>query len=154
MCRNYKNKYINFELPKRCASIHNKHHNFLKIAAKEAQKSSMHSQHGAVIVHKGCVIALGYNKKYKHFGLKSIHAEVDALNKLNKSNKKILRESVIYIVRVGGPSIIKNSRPCSNCSKIITKWNLKAAYWSTDAYDNGDDYGDNYTSDSDTSCDN
>ena len=153
MTRNFRNKYIKFDLPRRCSSVHVKHHKFLKIAAKEAEKSSMYSQHGCVIVYKGNVVAVGHNKKVPHFGLRSIHAEIDALTKIsNKRNKKMLRRCVMYVVRVGGPSIIKNSRPCNNCTKVIKKANLKTIHWSTDEYDN--EYkSHNCPSDSDTSCD-
>lgn len=70
---------------------------YLKIAAAVAMKSVMNHKHGAIIVHKNNIIAVGYNYPYANF---SIHAEVAAISQLKGREKEVLPECELYVVRI------------------------------------------------------
>lgn len=117
-----------------------------------AKKSDYHSYKlGAIISNKfkGPVIAWGLNKnksspmqdKYSPIYMlgdgfiksKSIHAEVDAINKLRKNG---LEGTFIFVARVTIQGNWANSRPCSGCLKAIRDNNIKYMCY----YMNGDFY--------------
>jgi len=106
----------------------------VEFATYMATKSQMNHQHGCVIVHRGKIIATGYNKPLRP-GY-SIHAEADAISKA----KKILpatemKNCKLYVVRIGNDQMpLKYSRPCNNCCKIIAKSKIGKVFYST-SYD-------------------
>lgn len=110
----------------------NKQKEYLRIAAKTAEKSPMYPhKHGAIIVYRDKIIASGYNYYVGDF---SIHAEVAAISRIKKKQKYILSDCDIYVVRIGPQRLnipLKYSRPCSNCQDIIIKNNIRKAYYST-----------------------
>lgn len=111
-----------------------KHHLFLYEAAEIAKQSNMLQKHGAIIVYKNKIIASGYNYICDYMNNNySIHAEVAAISQMFY-NKKILEFCDIYVVRIAPASYdncLKNSKPCSTCSKFIKKYNLRNIYYST-----------------------
>ena len=131
-------KSIPLELLKDTQKYRKKHIKFIENAIKKAYQSPMYHKHGAVIVHRGKIIASGYNylmpnKTYDY----SIHAEVAAIKNFLKNNKNtsILEECDLYVVRIGKKSMgfpTKMSKPCKNCSKSINKYGLRSVYWTTD----------------------
>lgn len=100
-------------------------------------KSVMNHKHGAIIVHKKKIIATGFNyilKQYYHEF--SIHAEISAINSLKGSQqlKTILPECELYVVRIGPNEYhetLKYSKPCCKCQKVINKFGIRKAYYST-----------------------
>lgn len=111
---------------------------FLDRAAKVALKSPMTHKHGCVIVCDGEIIAEGYNFYYTHMFHKfSIHAEVDALNKLKRKalSKKSLHDCELYVVRIAQALSFQHclmySKPCNDCQKAIRKSGVKRVYYST-----------------------
>lgn len=110
---------------------------YLNIASEIALKSNMSQKHGAIIVYKKEIIAIGYNYYYNSY---SIHAEVSAISKLKGIEKNKLINCELYVVRIGSKSlnnILKYSKPCSNCQKYILKNMIKKTYYSTNyEYDN------------------
>lgn len=117
-----------------------------------AKKSDYHSYKlGAIISnkYKGPVISWGINKnksspmqdKYSpiyalgngFIKSKSIHAEVDAINKLRKRG---LEGTFIFVARVTIQGNWANSRPCCGCLKAIQDNNIKYMCY----YMNGDFY--------------
>lgn len=126
-----------------CAKISNeKQQNYLNIAAKLAAKSPVYiHKHGAIIVYKDKIISSGYNYYIKD--VICMHAEANAIYKINKKYKSILNECDIYVVRIGPYSLksfnnpLKYSRPCLKCENTIIKNNIKNVYYSTSyEYDN------------------
>ncbi len=105
---------------------------YLNIAAKIAIKSPMFNhKHGAIIVYRDKIIGSGFNYYVSDF---SIHAEVAAIASIHKKKKHILNECDIYIVRIAPDrfnNMLKYSRPCTKCSNIIIKNNIKNAFYST-----------------------
>ena len=115
--------------------LHQKY--YFDIAANIAKNSNMFQKHGAVIVYKKTIIATGYNSySYNSKTNFSIHAEIVAINNaIKNSNKELLSDSKLYIVRIAPESkskyILKYSKPCLNCQKYINKFNIKKIFYST-----------------------
>jgi deoxycytidylate deaminase len=109
-----------------------KNEDYLQIAAEVAKKSTMMHKHGCIIVYKKNIIATGYNTMPSMFE-RSVHAEIDALNKV-KNKQTILRESDLYIVRIGTDSfdnVLKYSKPCEHCTRYINQFKIRKVYYST-----------------------
>jgi deoxycytidylate deaminase len=115
-----------------CAKdMHSKQQDYLQIAANVAMNSDMNHKHGAVLVYKKNVIAVGYNYNLASF---SIHAEVAAISQLKGRDKNILADCELYVVRIGPrkyDNALKYSKPCINCQNYITKKCIKKTYYST-----------------------
>tara|TARA_B110000259_G_scaffold179117_1_gene218247 strand:+ start:5094 stop:5627 length:534 start_codon:yes stop_codon:yes gene_type:complete len=115
--------------------LHQKY--YFDIAANIAKNSNMFQKHGVVIVYKKTIIATGYNSySYNSKTNFSIHAEIVAINNaIKNSNKELLSDSKLYIVRIAPESkskyILKYSKPCLNCQKYINKFNIKKIFYST-----------------------
>ena len=108
---------------------------FFRRAIAVAQNSPcIGHRHGVVIVKDDEIVSEGYNHKRWHLYHKSsVHAEVDALSKL-KHNRKFMSQCDMYVVRIGVDSMgmpLKYSRPCSDCTKAITKSGIRRVYYST-----------------------
>ena len=104
---------------------------YLRIAGQIAMNSVMNHKHGAIIVHKKNIIAVGYNYNLASF---SIHAEVAAISQLKGRNKDILSECELYVVRIGSKKFdnpLKYSKPCINCQNYISKRCIKKTFYST-----------------------
>ena len=98
-----------------------------KIAREKVNDSTCNISMAAIVVRGGIPISFGFNKKGYRGG--SIHAEVDALNKL-RWQKRGAKDSNIYIYRFladGGYGIAK---PCDNCMETIRKFGVKRIFYS------------------------
>lgn len=108
-----------------------KQKHYLQIAAEVAMNSVMNHKHGAIIVHKKNIIAMGFNYLHSTF---SIHAEIAAISQLKGKEKDILPECELYVVRIGPKkydNALKYSKPCMNCQNYIAKKCIKKTYYST-----------------------
>ncbi len=109
--------------------MHCRQNYYLQIAARAAMNSVMTHKHGAVIVYKKNIIAMGHNYHYlKH----SIHAEIAAIHQVKR--KDILADCEMYVVRVGPPrkdNYLLNSKPCQHCQDYICKMCIKRTFYST-----------------------
>lgn len=101
----------------------NRHQRFL-LKAKEVSKNSEH-QHkiGCVITNGSVILSMGFNKTtFKGRGRKfasydtALHAERDALSKINKNEVSGL---TLYVYRETKNGIPANSFPCDDCRKMI-----------------------------------
>jgi deoxycytidylate deaminase len=109
---------------------------YMELASKEAQKSYMSQQHGCVIVLDNEIISVGHNRHTKQmFHCYSIHAEVDALSKINKKKYKTMFSKMeMYVVRIGKgifSETLKYSKPCEGCEAAITKYGVQKVFYST-----------------------
>lgn len=117
-------------------------------AVKISYKSNMRSKHGSIIVKNGKIIAQGYNRyvginwshnnevKGRNSGKYSIHAEEDALHKVDPMK---LSGASMYVIRWGSDPddpLFMNSMPCMKCEKKIRKamerFGLKNVFYSTE----------------------
>lgn len=109
---------------------------YMDIAARVAQKSTMGHKHGCVIVLDDEILSIGHNRHCTHmYHTFSIHAEVDALNKINKKKyKNLFSRMELYIVRIGNGKfnqVLKYSKPCEGCQNAIQKYGINKVYYST-----------------------
>lgn len=115
---------------------------YCEVAHNMALKSSMNQKHGCVIVYNDEVIAQGMNHQFNNCMKKvdSIHAEVNAINQLRKimqknKDKNFIQKCKLYVVRIGTSNMdypLKNSKPCSHCTKVIQRVGIPEVYYSTD----------------------
>ena len=117
---------------------------YILSAMEEALRSTMRSKHGAIIVKNGKIIAKGHNYEihnpHRGFSSKySVHAEIAAMNRVG--NRRKLKSADIYVVRLyfdleDRQISLKNSKPCHDCfkkiSKCMTKYGLRTVYFSED----------------------
>lgn len=113
-----------------------KQDNFFRTASRQAIKSNMSHKHGAVIVLNDEIISVGYNKFVTHlYNWYSVHAEIDAINKLPKKKFKPSFSKIdMYVVRIGPNSFnnpLKFSKPCFECEKAISRLGISKVYYST-----------------------
>lgn len=113
-----------------------KQHSFLRRAMNLAHKSTCENQHhGCVIVRNDEIVSEGFNYKKEFFNHRfSIHAEVAALSKLPKKNKKFMSTCDLYVVRIGTDNMgnpLKYSKPCSECMQAIIKAGIRKVYYSS-----------------------
>jgi dCMP deaminase len=110
----------------------NRMESFLRVAKEAARNSTYHHKLGAVIVKKGRVISVGYNKPHKthpksNTRFKTIHAEFDAILGCDKDD---LKGATLYVVRSAkkGPNMAK---PCACCMELIEMVGIKKVVYST-----------------------
>lgn len=120
-------------------SLTRKHQAWLDLAVKLALTSTCRQQHGAVIVIRNSVLALGTNKFRNHpkimddFDHCSRHAETDALRSVIKRSSWVdLRKAVVYVARVGSHGTLRLSRPCNTCWNELTNAGIRTVVYTTD----------------------
>mgnify|MGYP001180524553 FL=1 len=117
-----------------------KHSIYLNEAANYAKHSNLTHKHGCVIVYNDTIISCGHNKKHPSLKKFSIHAEIDAVNKLNRKykNKKTISKCSLYVVRIRNglseEDCLKMSKPCMNCANKIHKIGIRKVYYSVDSH--------------------
>jgi deoxycytidylate deaminase len=115
---------------------HHKQEKYMRRAAKIATKSNcVQQQHGCIIVNRKTdeIVSEGYNHYTKHSEYCfTCHSEVDAINKIKKYPKQLIKDLDLYVVRIGPNEALKYSKPCSGCARAISKFGIKRAYFSTD----------------------
>lgn len=95
----------------------------ITVAKKTSDKSPCKYKVSCVLVdNRGNIVATGYNhySNARKMGKWTVHAEVDALNKVRKPSYNL----VAFIYR-------RNSRkinPCEACGKILASYGIKTVY--------------------------
>ena len=91
---------------------------------------------GALIVYRGCILALGHNQlkshplqaDYKNYRI-YLHAEMDALRKALRSiGKEELAQCYLYVLRLkrGGRGWIRGcAKPCNDCMVVLVGFGLQ-----------------------------
>jgi deoxycytidylate deaminase len=112
---------------------------FIELAGQYANKSSMFSRHGCVLVSQGKVVSYGVNqlRNYSRDHLIhgcSCHAEMDAIR--NAIKKKVFVKHVpkltIYIVRFNRNKTYLDARPCVLCYHLISSYKIKSIVYTID----------------------
>jgi len=102
----------------------------IRLANKEANKSTFYYKLGAIIVKGNRVLATGHNSiahcKLNDFK-NSRHAEMDAILHIlkNRNGLSLLAGSTIYVSRItkGGETAL--AKPCSKCMSLIKSVGIK-----------------------------
>ena len=101
----------------------------IDLAIEQAKKSHGPFKHGCVIMSGKNIISKGNNHVRNQIGTLSIHAEMDALWKVDSdqySNKKAV------IVRLSNAGTkLANSRPCSICMGLLKQHGINTIAYST-----------------------
>ena len=123
-------------------------HKFIDVAIEEALNSKLKNRHGCVIVCDGNIIGKGCNEYRKdgHYlsynnchGTRTKHAEMVAIKEVHsKGLKKKLKKATLIVVRLPNTydsghihhTDCQNSKPCSECHKVIKKWNIRRVFHS------------------------
>lgn len=111
----------------------------VRVAVKEANKSTYEQKVGAVILKRKSIISKGHN--YSHRSAKklhprfqewpgSIHAEVDCII---KARQKLIG-TIMYVVRINNKGRLMNSRPCNYCFAYLEHVGIKKVYYSVSKY--------------------
>lgn len=117
-----------------------KHIVFIEAAIQCALKSRMFHRHGSVIVKRNRIIGSGYNMMLKTPKRQqySTHAEVNAIEDA-KQKGHTLHGTRMYVIRLMHESThyddclrLRNSLPCSHCSRFITAHNIFKVYFTSD----------------------
>lgn len=129
-----------------------KTYNWLKLAAKEAEKSDCKkSKRGAIIVKDDKIIAAGHNKvtiedlcnpcireSIKNNSrvelCSAIHAEQMALINALKRGYSI-KDSIMYHIKVKDGKMAPSGKlSCTVCSRIILEANIEIVFWQKQGY--------------------
>lgn len=93
-------------------------------AKKTAEKSPCRFKVSCILVdRKGNIVATGYNHhsiNSKRMGRWTVHAEVDALNKVRKPSNNLI--AFIYRLRS------KKINPCESCSTLLKSYGINTVY--------------------------
>ena len=99
---------------------------FFDEAYRQAIKSEMNFNHGAVIIHRGRIIGKGYNTYINSNNKCSLHAEASAIkDALKKIKQSELKQCELVIIRVNKMGECLNSKPCCNCTNLINKFCIR-----------------------------
>lgn len=121
-----------------------KHSLYMFAAKNAALHSRMQHQHGCVLVYNGKIVASGWNNPIELADMWSMHAEVNALRKVDKT---ILPKCKMYVVRIGSnidtqnehytnydsqnpDNCFKLSKPCDKCRMAIEAAGIKMVFYS------------------------
>jgi deoxycytidylate deaminase len=114
--------------------LYDKFYDNIQTLRRIAQNSPLQHKHGACLMKNNKIITIGYNKYIKKslvnniFVKFTIHAEIDALCKLDK---KLIKGHDILIIRIS-KSHLKNSRPCNSCIEKLKSRGIRKVYYSNE----------------------
>lgn len=100
-----------------------------------AKKSKMVQKHSAIVMHKGRIIAEGYNYPIQYFCHKySLHAEVVALGSIKTMPKSFLKECTMFVFRISNsnPNEFRMSKPCKDCQQAILEAGIGKVFYTSD----------------------
>jgi tRNA(Arg) A34 adenosine deaminase TadA len=101
----------------------------LQLAINAASTVTGSFKHGAAVVYRKEVVAVGKNYPIDHPRLHSMHAEMDALKKVPK---KLRRQPLnIVVVRLSSDGELRLSMPCPVCQKLLQKFKIPKIYYSS-----------------------
>lgn len=106
---------------------------------KKIKAKSDHHAHqlSAVLLYKGRPISFGYNqlkrdpKINKYSRVKGMHAEMSCLFKVRFTNKNILKDCTMVIMREDKKGNPANARSCEACQALLRDYGIKHIVYST-----------------------
>jgi len=98
-------------------------------AAELTRQAEGSFRHGCIVLSGKNVLARGVNHTRKNIGTLSIHAEMDALWKIQNANLYDNLKAVI--VRVSKTGVLGNSRPCPMCMNALRQHGVKTIVYSS-----------------------
>ena len=110
---------------------------YFNIAKQLSYKSEYHHKLGAVIIKKGKILGVGFNKPNKthpksNHPFHTIHSELDAILGVSRED---LKGATIYVYREGANGKPVLAKPCKYCQELIKLANIKeVCYTINDGY--------------------
>jgi deoxycytidylate deaminase len=112
---------------------------FLKIAKKNAMRSTEDYRVGACLVSSGRVLSVGVNQKNKINRLvrqffnnfPTMHAEAACMSELSPD---AIKGSTLYVYRYRNNVTPGLAKPCIRCARLIQALGVKRVIYSTDIY--------------------
>lgn len=107
--------------------------NHIDSLRRVASHSPLNHKHGACLMKSNKIISMGFNKYIRQDIINdklvkfSMHAEIDALCKLDK-----VRGMDILIIRIGNDLKLKNSRPCNSCINKLSSRGIRKVFYSNE----------------------
>ena len=94
---------------------------FFDEAYRQAIKSDMNFNHGALVIFRGRIIGRGYNTYIESNYKRSIHAEERAISDALKNgmSEGELKKCEMVVIRFNAHGECLNSKPCCNCTRFI-----------------------------------
>lgn len=95
---------------------------------RDHDETDFRCRHVAVLVRGGRLLSVGYNHAkrgllFSHiFGMKSYHAEIDAIDGFSDDE---LKGAILYVVGMTRQGRLLNSRPCWRCQTVLAERPLK-----------------------------
>ncbi len=101
---------------------------FKAMAIAQCARSFYKKRLGAVVVHKGLAVGMGYNKVHSTGApLEGKHAELEALN----NTKARYRDgSTVYVCRLTKDDCLAMAKPCIACQTVMKKMGVKYVWYS------------------------
>lgn len=100
----------------------------IDVAIEQAKKSSGPFQHGCVIMGGKNIISKGNNHVRQNIGTLSIHAEMDAVWKMDSDHPN--KTAIIVRISSSG-SKLSSSRPCHMCMGTLKQHGIQRIVYST-----------------------
>lgn len=106
---------------------------FFRLAKEAAYKSTHRVKIGSVLVNKGQVINVGWNKIGKTHPLYPwyLHSEMDCVLGIHRSD---LTTATIYLFRINGLNRVLNCKPCTTCVGLLKELGVKRVCFTTGYY--------------------
>jgi tRNA(Arg) A34 adenosine deaminase TadA len=101
----------------------------IDLAIEQAKKVNGAFKHGCVIMSGKNIVSKGNNHIRTKLGTSSVHAEMDALWKMD-SDQYFNKKAVIIRLSNGGMKLA-NSRPCSICMGLLKQHGINTIAYST-----------------------
>ena len=102
---------------------------FKDAAVIQSHKSSYKQKLGAIVVFKGDIVGKGHNKVLGTGNIRTdgFHAEIEALNNCNASQRK---GATVYVCRINKKEEIVMAKPCHACEVKMRKMGVKYVWYS------------------------
>ncbi|AGE56192.1 cytidine and deoxycytidylate deaminase [Paramecium bursaria Chlorella virus NE-JV-1] len=104
-------------------------HEAIEEASRLAAQTNGCFRHGCVILEGKKIVARGNNHVRTNIGTSSIHAEMDALWKIQNSDAHSNLKAVI--IRISKTGQFGNSRPCDMCYSALKQHGVKTIVYSS-----------------------
>jgi tRNA(Arg) A34 adenosine deaminase TadA len=80
----------------------------------------------------GKKVAIGRSNTIPQYNTPTLHAEIDALNKLPRYYFSKGKGVDLYVFRFSSDGTLRSSRPCFHCLRTMSNYNIQYVYYSAD----------------------
>jgi len=104
---------------------------FFALARIVSQKSNHPIPLGAVVVQKGKVVSVGYNRQYKTHPIsntwtRTLHAEMDSVIGVDRG---VIRSGDVYVYREDSHGVPKMAKPCLHCQHVLRAAGIRKVFY-------------------------